>query len=158
MLHSGLSHLVALFPADAMAMPEAAVFNDIMRRHAANVRDFQISHFRLNRRFGEPFWDQARDSAVPASLDHKLRLFECRGIVALGEDETFQEENWTALFNGHGLRPKSWDPLVDRTPEAEQIANFQKLLSFIATEVEGMPTLQAHIELNSPLPGQFGTF
>jgi tryptophan halogenase len=66
------------------------------------------------------------------------------------EDETFQEENWTSVFIGHHLTPQSWDPLVDKIPEQEQIANFQKILRFIAAEVKTMPSLQAHLELNAP--------
>jgi tryptophan halogenase len=148
-LHAGLSYLISLFPVDRGEMPEAALYNARMASHAAGIRDFQIAHFKLNRRFGEPLWDAVREREVPETLTRKLRLFESRGIVAMDEDETFQEENWTAIFIGHQLIPRSWDPLVDKVPEQEQIANFQRILKFIAGEVQSMPSLQAHVELNA---------
>lgn len=149
-LHTAISHLVSLFPVDRDDMPEARIYNAKIAAHAAGVRDFQICHYKLNRRFDEPFWDAVRDQDVPETLARKLRLFESRGAVHIEEDETFQEENWTSMFVGHGLIPKSWHPLVDRMPEQEQIAHFQRMLKFIASEVESMPSLQAHLELNAP--------
>jgi tryptophan halogenase len=151
-LHTGISYLVSLFPVDRDDMPEARIYNEKVASHATGIRDFQISHYKLNRRFDEPFWDAVRDMDVPETLTRKLRLFQARGIVRIEEDETFQEENWTSIFTGHNLIPKSWDPLVDRIPEQEQIANFQRMLKFIASEVEAMPSLQAHLELNAPSP------
>jgi tryptophan 7-halogenase len=148
-LHAGLSYLISLFPVDRDAMPEAAIYNAKMASHVAGLRDFQISHYKLNRRFDEPLWDAVRDREVPQTLARKLRLFESRGIVAMDEDETFQEENWTSIFVGHQLMPRSWDPLVDKVPEQEQIANFQHILKVIASEVTSMPSLQAHVELNA---------
>ena len=67
----------------------------------------------------------------------------------MDEDETFQEENWTSIFIGHQLIPRTWDPLVDKVPEQEQMANFQRILKFVASEVTSMPSLQAHVELNT---------
>lgn len=151
-VHTGISYLVSLMPVDRDNMPEARIYNAKMKSHAAGIRDFQISHYKLNRRFDEPFWDAARDADAPETLAKKLRLFEARGIVRIEEDETFQEENWTSILVGHNLIPKSWDPLVDRMPEQDQIANFQRMLKFIASEVEAMPSLQAHLELNAPSP------
>lgn len=149
-LNIGLSYLISLFPVDRDDMKEAAIYNEKLASHVTGLRDFQISHFKLNRRFDEPLWDAVREQEVPATLARKLRLFESRGVVAMEEDETFQEENWTSVLVGHNLMPKSWDPLVDKISEQEQIANFQKILSFIAAEVKTMPSLQAHLELNAP--------
>jgi tryptophan halogenase len=66
------------------------------------------------------------------------------------EHETFQEENWTSIFAGHRLLPTAWDPQVDKVPEQEQMENFRRMLKFIAAEVQAMPSLQAHLDLNSP--------
>jgi tryptophan halogenase len=150
LLNMSLSYLISLFPADRDYMQEAGIYNMKLASHVAGLRDFQIGHFKLNRRFDEPLWDKARDSEVPATLDRKLKLFASRGVVAMEEDETFQEENWTSVLIGHQLIPRSWDPLVDKTPEQDQIANFKKILSFIAKEVNNLPSLQAQLELNSP--------
>lgn len=147
-LHLGLSQLRAFFPVDAENMMEADAFNEKMNLNVVNVRDFQIAHYKLNKRFDEPFWDKVRSTEAPATLEQKIKLFERRGVVAMGEDETFQEENWASMFVGHGLIPKTYDPLVEKTPEPEQIEQFQRILKYISAEVEKMPSLQAHVEMN----------
>ena len=149
MLHLGLSLLRELFPVDSTDMKEAALFNERMQSYAANVRDFQIAHYQLNQRVGEPFWDGVRNVAPPFALAEKIALFNSRGCIAMREDETFQEENWTSLFVGHGLMPRAYDPLVDKMPEQEQIEKFQHILRHIASEVQNMPSLQAHIAINA---------
>lgn len=149
MLHLGLSLLRELFPVDKDDMKEATLFNEKMQSYATNVRDFQIAHYQLNKRFGELFWDDARQTSPPSSLTEKIALFSRRGCIAMREDETFQEENWTSLFVGHGVMPKAYDPLVDKLPEQEQIEQFQSMLRHISSEVQNMPSLQAHVEMNS---------
>ena len=144
-VHVGLSNLVALFPTSRGRMPEANAYGDALERHARGVRDFQIAHYRLNARVGEPFWDRARAAAGPPGLDAKLGLFAARGLVALYEEEAFQEQNWAASFIGHGLIPRAYDPLVDRLPADEQVDRLRGLLGAIAREVNAMPTVEAYL-------------
>lgn len=153
-VHVGISNLVGLFPATADRMPEADAFSAAVASHARGVRDFQIAHYRLNGRMGEPFWDRARDGEGPSSLHAKLALFASRGLVALYDDEAFQEQNWAAILIGHGLIPRSYDPLVDKVPPDEQIDRMRGLLGTIAQEVRAMPTVEAHLAgaTQSPSP------
>lgn len=139
--HAYVSHLVNLFPADAANMPEAAAFNRIVRRLAENVRDFQLAHYKLNRRFDDPFWNRARDAAVPDSLERKMRLFGLRGIVPLTDDETFSEWSWAELFVGHGLVPKDYDPRIDNDSEQEHMTRVQARMQAVAQSVRAMPSV-----------------
>lgn len=150
LIHTGLSHLIALFPVDAEHMPEAAVFNDGFASHVRNIRDFQLTHYALNRRHDEPFWDRARDVPVPERLAERLRLFEARGAVAIYDDESFQEQNWTAIFVGHGLIPRSYSPLVDRAPVEDQMAKFRGLLARVAEEVRALPEVETQFGGGTP--------
>ncbi|HEX8667451.1 MAG TPA: tryptophan 7-halogenase, partial [Allosphingosinicella sp.] len=92
--HVGVSHLITLFPVEAAAMPEADAFNAAMLAHARNARDFQAAHYKLNKRYDEPFWDRVREAEAPETLEPKLRLFAARGQLILYDDEAFQEQNW----------------------------------------------------------------
>lgn len=150
LLQTGLSYLVSLFPVHRHDMPEAAVYNEKMASHAVGVRDFQAAHYALNRRFGEPMWDAVREQAPPETLARKLRLFRARGVVCVNEEETFEEDSWIASLVGHGLVPESWDPMVEQVPEQDLMAQFQRMLKFIADEVQSMPSLQAQLEMNAP--------
>jgi tryptophan halogenase len=152
MIHLGLSHLISLFPVDADHLLEAKPYNEAVLAHARNLRDFQIAHYRLNERLDEPFWDAARAAEPPPGLAYKLDLFAARGAVALYDDETFHEENWTSILIGHGLIPRAHDPQADAVSRDEQIQSFQRMLSFIAAEVREMPSIEAQLELFAPMP------
>lgn len=141
LVQMGLSLLIGLFPVEADDMPEAEAFNAGFASHVRNVRDFQLAHYALNRRFDERFWDRARAADLPDALKARLRLFAARGIVPTFDDESFQEQNWIASFVGHGLIPGDHDPLVDAVPEAEQMDRFRSLLGRIAEEVRAMPAV-----------------
>jgi tryptophan 7-halogenase len=153
LIQIGLSHLIALFPVDADAMLETDLYNAGISAYARNIRDFQIAHYKLNQRIDDPVWDRAREMKVPDELQYKLDLFGRRGRVALYENETFQAENWTSIFVGHGLVPRSYDPLADALPGQEQIQEFQRMLRFISAEVQAMPSLEAHLEFHAPRGG-----
>lgn len=147
-LHIGLSLLHELFPNNSGAMPEANVYNQKFFSFMENVRDFQIAHYHLNKRYGEPLWDYVRHMAIPDSLRHKIDLFAARGVVSLNENETFLQENWTSLFVGQKVETNNYDPLVDVLPEQELIEYFQTLLSNIKNEIQHMPSMQAYVEMN----------
>lgn len=153
-IHIGLSHLISQFPVDADHQIERDAFNEAFRQHAANIRDFALLHYKLNRRFDQPMWDWARDQPPSDVLAHKIELFGARGGMALRDGETFEEGSWTSCFVGHGLIPRSWHPLVDQLSQAEQIEHFQKMLSFVAAQAQDMPSLEAHLEFNAAPAGR----
>jgi tryptophan halogenase len=147
LLHVGLSLLRSLLPSDTADMPEADIYNQKMRGFAENLRDYQAAHYHLNKRYGEPFWDAVRNVDIPAALNEKIKLFEARGIIPLYEDETFLQEDWIALFVGHNVQTKHFDPMVNKFADEELMVKFQQILGHIKNEVENMPSLQAQVEI-----------
>jgi tryptophan halogenase len=143
--HVGISNLIEMFPVDGGAMPEAGVYNATIRRYVTNIRDFQIAHYRLNARIGEPLWDGARDTEPPDTLAAKLALFAARGCVPTYDDEMFLEQNWAAILIGHGLIPRDYDAHVDTVPASEQREKFQALLHLIAQQVRAMPDIATYL-------------
>ncbi|RZJ40404.1 MAG: tryptophan 7-halogenase, partial [Brevundimonas sp.] len=153
-IHVGLSHLISQFPVDADNQIERDAFNEAFAQHTGNIRDFALMHYTLNRRFDQPMWDWAREVPPSPVLAQKIELFGARGGVALRDGETFEEGSWASCFVGHGLIPKSWNPLVDQLRRAEQIEHFQKILGFVAAHAQDMPSLEAHLEFNAAPPGR----
>lgn len=133
----GLSQLVALWPVDADRPLEAAAYNAAVAGHVANLRDFTLAHHHLAGRAGP--------AAIPATLQAKLSLFAARGQVPLYDDETFQAQNWSACFVGHGVIPRSWDPRADAIPAAERDGKFNRLREVVAAELAAMPTVEDYI-------------
>ncbi len=151
-LHSlqlGLVHLVGLFPVDRTVDLEAAEYNRVIRQAYEGLRDFQICHFKLNQNFDKPYWDEARNMAIPDTLRDKIDLFSARGRVHTLDEETFEADDWQAVFFGHGLVPQSWDPIADRVPRDEAVRQFQRILGFIREQVEGMTSHAAFLEVHA---------
>jgi len=145
----GISHLIGLFPVDRTNLIESREYNATVTRVYERIRDFQMTHYKLNQRYDQPLWDHCRNMPLPEALAYKLDLFAERGHLVQYEDETFEEANWTAIFIGHGLVPKAYDPLVDEVPDDEAIRNFQKILGFIKTNVEPMKPQEDYLrEIN----------
>jgi tryptophan halogenase len=139
--HSCVSHLMAFFPVESGAFPESVAYDRGVRSIAENMRDFQVAHYKLNRRFDDIFWDRCRDAACPATLQSRLDLFAARGHVALFHNEAFDGQSWASLFLGHGLMPESYDPRIDLLPEEEHIARVQQRLQDILALVGSMPSV-----------------
>lgn len=149
MLQTGLAHLIDLFPVAADSRLEAREYNAQMQQSFERVRDYQIAHYKLNRIDNAPFWDRLRAMAIPDTLAYKIELFRARGMVPLYEEEVFVADDWLALFTGHGLMPRSYDPLADMTPDEAAIRHFQNMLGFIRQSVEKMSPHEAFIERNA---------
>ena len=138
--HSCISHLMALFPVEANAFPEADRYNREIALAGQNLRDLQCAHYALNRRFDEPFWDRCRDRAPPESLKRKLDVFALTGHVPLYDEEPFEEHQWAALLSGAGISPKRYDPRIDAAPDEALIQKVQQRLRDIAVAVPNMPS------------------
>ncbi|HTF94625.1 MAG TPA: tryptophan 7-halogenase [Cellvibrio sp.] len=148
LLHVGLSLLRALFPNNNNYLVEAKIYNEKMNNYIIGMRDYQLAHYYLNRRFGDPFWDMCRKVNIPESLQRRLELFKKRGLVALTEEDVFQVADWQSLFIGHGLRPAHYSPLVNQIPDHELITRFQQILSYISKEVNCLPMFETQVEIN----------
>ncbi len=148
-IHIGLAHLINLFPVARDVTIERTEYNRVMRQAYERLRDFQIAHFKLNQNFDKPYWDGARAMSVPDTLRDKIDLFLARGRVPSLDEETFEDDSWLAIFFGHGLLPQSWDPIIDRVPQDEAVAQFKRMLGFIREQVEGMSSHDAFLEVHA---------
>ena len=132
-----------LFPNSEEYDNERKVYNHKIHSFIENLRNFQLAHYALNSR-KEPFWQACRDADIPDALGRKVALFRDYGYASILEDETFQEENWISVFNGHGLTPASYSPLVDNMEEADMIRGFQKILATIKNKIESSSVIDNH--------------
>ncbi len=146
---AGLAHLTALFPIDRNMKAESAEYNRTVVSTFERIRDYQICHYKLNRRQGQPLWAQCRDMAAPDALAYKIDLFEARGHLVEYDDETFVGHDWHAMLLGHGLMPRAYDPTVDQTSDEEIIQRFQQTLDAIKRRVEAMAPMAAQLQARS---------
>ncbi len=152
-LHSvqlSLVHLLHLFPVQDDFGVERTEYNQNLRSAFGRMRDFQSAHYFLNRyglnRADGDFWSRARTTAVSQELAHKIDAFRARGETVHYEDETFNIDDWQALFIGHGLLPETWDPAVDRTPVETCQHELGRIRDFIRRKVEEQRTHSAYLQ------------
>lgn len=151
LLQLAVAQLVLLWPLSCETMPEADIYNREMAGSRGRAGDFSAQHFRLNRR-SEPFWEAARMAPISAELEAKIELFVARGMFAHFSHEAHVEDAWALAMTGHGLLPRSPDPMVWKVEEPELMAQFQRQLRAIAAEVRGMETHAAALQRVSGRP------
>lgn len=153
-LHLGLAQLVTFVETSVDPIASGPAYNDAMYGYARNLRNFQIAHYRLNQRFDEPLWDQARDADGPPELDSKIDSFRRSGDVPMQAYESFTRDSWAAIFVGHGLLPSSYDPWVDEMSEDEHKALMQDRLGLIAGHVQRLPSVESFLGPALRAPGR----
>ena len=140
LLQLGIAQLVLLWPIDRARMREADIYNEEMAGTRARVADFTAQQFRLNARIGEPYWDAARAAPVSAELAAKIDLFAARGMFAHYNHEAHVEDSWALVMAGHGVTPRSFDPQALLTQDQALMAEFQRQLRAVASDVHAMET------------------
>ena len=145
-LQMGLAHLVNLFPLDRDAAAEREEYNRTLQVVFERLRDFQCAHFKLNRIMDKPFWDHVRRQDAPDELAWKIELFQARGVVAMYDEESFESESWNAILIGHGIVPRSFDPMAGLLPQDGAVRSVQRMLGFISQQVQAMGTLDQYLQ------------
>ena len=138
LLQLGIAQLVLLWPIDRAQMPEADIYNEELAGTRARVADFTAQHFRLNARTGEPYWDAARAAPISTELAAKIDLFAARGMFAHYNHEAHVEDSWALVMAGHGVTPRSFDPQALLTEDQALMAEFQRQLRAVASDVHAM--------------------
>ena len=142
----GLVHLLHLFPVQADYEVERTEYNQTIRSAFERIRDFQSAHYLLSRTGNSSFWMRARERFVSPEVRHKIDTFRARGDVAWYENETFTIDDWQALLIGHGVRPESYDPAVERTSPEVMQRELVRLLSFIRSKVQEQPSHSDYLQ------------
>jgi tryptophan halogenase len=152
--HGCISHLMNVFPASAGEFPEAEAYNRAVRLFGSNLRDFQAAHYLLNRRFDEPMWDRVREQQVPPSLKRKIDMFGARALVPMNDEETFQEQIWSALLIGSGVVPQGYDPRIDAVSDERHIEKVQQRLRAVAETARRMPSVEQFLGIEQRAPAE----
>ena len=139
LIQSGVIRLLSLFPDTSFNQVEIDEFNTLAALDIEQVRDFIITHYVVNQREGQPFWDHMRSMDIPETLQRKLDLFKRGGRFFRNEGELFTQTSWVAIMLGQNLVPEVHDPLVDRSPISELSKNFTSISKGLEDVVSKMP-------------------
>ena len=150
LVQRGLQYLLGSFP---QATPNLALQDNVNQRnrnHWNHIRDFIVLHYKLNRRDGEPFWDECRRMAVPDSLTETIELFRETGRFRQEAVEFFRASSWLSMFAGFGILPRYYSPAVDDVAEEDLARELANMAAGIAATVGKAPTHAEFLRANCP--------
>lgn len=139
LLSNSLYNLLDHFPDSAFDPTNVASYNATLGDEYERIRDFSLLHYCLSRR-EDPFWRQCAATELPESLAQRIEMYRATGRVVLRFPEQFSELDWFWIFEGMGVIPRDYDPLVD-TVDFEQVKRLMVAISQkINTDTTGAPS------------------
>jgi tryptophan 7-halogenase len=145
LLQSSIRRLIDLFPNDRLCLIEARNYNQDSIEELESARDWAILPYKINGRNEDAFWDQCRNMAVPDRLEHRIELYKATGRVALYDGDIFEEADWVALFDAHGIYPRRYDPAANSIPVNAIKEHFQRIREIMLAEVAKIPFYQDYL-------------
>lgn len=119
----------------------AAEFNRCVGAEYEEVRDFIVLHYCTTQRDDTPFWRAARNTPVPASLRARMDLFKSSGVLRqLAPEELFRAVSWQSVYEGMGVRPARYRPLVDGLPLSVITETLERSVPVLEAQVAGLPS------------------
>jgi tryptophan halogenase len=125
---SGMYHLLEHFPDRHFDQANIDSCNAELSYEAERVRDFIVLHYHLTQRDDAPLWNYCRSMSIPDSLRERIELYRQTGRIRWRAGELFTDLSWFYIFEGLGVRPVAYDPLVDVVEEAR----FREILASMA--------------------------
>lgn len=110
---SGLYHLLEHFPDRSFDQANIDAYNARVIEEFEAIRDFIVLHYCLVQRGDTEFWRYCRSMAIPDSLRERIELYRGTGRIRIRSGELFTDLSWFYILEGLGLRPASYDPLLD---------------------------------------------
>ena len=131
---SGLYKLLEHFPDRSFAPALIDSYNRELIEEMESIRDFIILHYCLTQRTDTPFWEYCRTMPLPDSLTARIELYRCTGRIRPGARELFSDMSWFYIFEGLGVSPERYDPLLDVvTPE-----QLRSILASLSNSVQAL--------------------
>jgi tryptophan halogenase len=110
---SGMYHLLEHFPDKEFDQTNIDSYNDELIYENERIRDFIVLHYCLTQRDDTPLWRYCRSMAVPDTLKQRIEMYRRTGRMRGRSGELFTDLSWFYIFEGLGIRPDSYDPMVD---------------------------------------------
>jgi len=146
LIQNGIARLIEYFPDKNCDPALQDEFNRRSVMEIEGIRDFIILHYCLTERRDSELWNYCREMPLPDSLAYKIEMFRTRGYPIVHESDNFKEPSWIAIFNGLGVVPQSYNPLVDRKSEPEIRRILADRKAVLRRGVEAMPTQEQFID------------
>jgi tryptophan halogenase len=146
LIQRGIVRLMQLFPTNGIAQSDVDEYNAQAAAEIAHIRDFIILHYKVTNRRDTPFWADAADMDIPASLRHRIDLFRETGRVFRAPNELFAENSWIQVMLGQGIVPGQHHQSADLMGDAELRAFLGDIRARIHKTVAQLPAHQDYVQ------------
>jgi len=151
---SGMFHLLEHFPDQAFDQANIDSYNAELTDEAERIRDFIVLHYCLTLRDDAPLWRYCRSMAIPDSLRDRIDLYRHTGRIRPRAGELFTDLSWFYIFEGLGLRPDGYDPLLDVVPIEKLREILASMASSTAAIAKAARTHASFFTANAPPGGR----
>jgi tryptophan halogenase len=157
MVMSGVYKLLEHFPDRNFDRTNIDSYNTELIAESERIRDFIILHYHLTQRDDAPLWKYCRSMALPDSLAHRIELYRRTGRIRTRAGELFTDLSWFYIFEGMGVRPDNYDPLMD-VVTVGQLREFTKSMAAATAEAaREAPLHDAYFAASVPTGGRAAT-
>jgi tryptophan halogenase len=140
LLSHTLFNLLDHFPDKQFDPANIASYNAAIGDEFERVRDFILLHYCLPRRDDSPFWQAFGAMVLPDRLAQRIAMYQATGRIVQAGTELFTDLDWFYVFEGIGITPRNYDPLVD-TVDFEQVKRLMLAISQkVSADVAAAPT------------------
>ena len=152
----GMEMFLRYFPDQDCDVSLQREYNRRMHNDYEEVRDFVLLHYCTSQRTDTPFWRAVKEIPLPDSLRERIELFTAQGKLREGSEELFRNTSWQSVFEGMGIRPRKYSPLVDNLDPERLRQDLNNTRSAILNMVKTLPThdeylQRVHEEKNKPV-------
>jgi len=130
LVSSGIYHLLEHYPDTHFDRSNIDSYNAEVAYEYERIRDFIVLHYCLTQREDTPLWRYCRSMALPDTLQQRIELYRGTGRIRSRAGELFTDMSWFYIFEGMGVRPEHYDPLLD-------VVTLDKLKEILASLAEG---------------------
>ena len=146
LIQRGVVRLMQMFPTNGICQSDIDEYNAQTRAEIEHIRDFIILHYNVTNRRDSPYWKDAAEMALPASLKHRIDLFRETGRVFRMPAELFAENSWVQVMLGQGIMPAQHHQTADLMGDEELAGFLNGIRDAINRTVIQLPSHQMYME------------
>src|SRR6202166_1505876 len=137
---SGVYKLLEHFPNTSFAQSNIDSYNGELIQEIERIRDFIVLHYCLPERSDPPLWAYCQSMKLPDSLAQRIELYKRTGRVRIKAGELFTDLSWFYIFEGMGVTPESYDPLLDVVTTGQLRDILSSMAQSTALAAHGVPS------------------
>jgi tryptophan halogenase len=149
MVMSGVYKLLEHFPDRSFDQANIDSYNSELIAESERIRDFIVLHYCLTQREDAPLWAYCRSMKLPDSLMQRIELYRHTGRIRVKAGELFTDLSWFYIFEGLGVRPDSYDPLMDVVTVSQLGEIMASMAAATAATAKAAPSHDSYFAANT---------